>query len=168
LGKISASTCLLVLWTAVASAQSVSPAGSRPIAPSFSARDAKGALVKLSALRGRVVLLDFWATWCTGCKVEIPWYVEFQKRYASQGLRAIGVAVDDEGWSIVKPYLRQHPIPYPVVLGAGPLADAYGIANLPVTLLIDRRGRVAESQLGVVDKTDWDTKIQRLLRERAR
>jgi thiol-disulfide isomerase/thioredoxin len=170
LGKtmIIASTCLLALWAATPSAQSLTPADARVAAPDFSARDSRGARVKLSGLHGRVVLLDFWATWCTGCKVEIPWYVEFQKKYASRGLRSIGVAMDDEGWSLVKPYLRQHPITYPIVLGAGTLGDAYGITNLPLTLRIDRRGRVAESHLGMVDKADWEAKIQQLLREQPR
>ena len=90
---------------------------------------------------GQVVLLDFWATWCTGCKLEIPWFMEFATKYRSKGLTAIGVAVDDEGWQTIKPYLAQHPISYPIVLGdMDVLQKTFGLpASLPVTLLIDKR-----------------------------
>src|SRR5262245_48906824 len=73
----------------------------RKKAPDFSLQDANGASIKLSRFKGQVVLLDFWATWCTGCKVEMPWFIEFQQKYASKGLRSIGVALDDEGWQMV-------------------------------------------------------------------
>src|ERR1700688_4727788 len=86
-------------------------------APDFTLKDSAGSPVKLSAYKGKVVLLDFWATWCTGCKVEIPWYVEFQNKYRNDGLVAIGVSMDDDGWKSVKPFLAQHPISYPVVIG---------------------------------------------------
>src|SRR6266571_4135126 len=89
----------------------------RKMAPDFALRDSRGASITLSHYKGRVVLLDFWATWCTGCKVEIPWYMEFQSKYARRGLTSIGVAMDEEGWQKVKPYLETHPITYPIVLG---------------------------------------------------
>ena len=71
-----------------------------------------GKPVQLSALKGKVVLLDFWATWCAGCKVEIPWFIEFDKAYRSKGLAAIGVSMDDEGWKTIEPYLKKNPISY--------------------------------------------------------
>jgi len=142
------------------------PSHERPPAPDFSLADAGGARITLSRYRGRVVLLDFWATWCTGCKVEIPWYIEFQKKYAAQGLTSIGAAMDDEGWRIVRPYLDAHPIPYPIVIGNPELTQPYKIANLPVTLLIDRRGRIADAHAGMVDKDAWEQEIRQLLRER--
>jgi len=138
----------------------------RKPAPDFSLADARGARVSLAAQKGRVVLLDFWATWCAGCKVEIPWYVEFHKKYAGQGLVSIGAAMDDEGWARVKPYLAEHPIPYPIVIGNPDLLQPYDIKNLPVTLLIDRQGRIADAHAGVVDKEAWEQEITQLLRER--
>ena len=138
----------------------------RKPAPDFSLADARGAPVSLAAQKGRVVLLDFWATWCTGCKVEIPWYIEFQQKYARQGLVSIGAAMDDEGWVKVKPYLAEHPIPYPIVIGNPDLLQPYDIKNLPVTLLIDRQGRIADAHAGVVDKDAWEQEINQLLRER--
>jgi cytochrome c biogenesis protein CcmG/thiol:disulfide interchange protein DsbE len=138
-------------------------AAAEKLAPDFTLQDATGAPVRLSALRGRVVLLDFWATWCTGCKVEIPWFVAFDHKYASQGLTTIGAAMDEEGWEKVRPYLREHPIPYSIVIGSPALMQPYAITNLPVTLLIDHRGAIAETHLGVVDKDEWENKIQTLL-----
>ena len=138
----------------------------RKPAPDFSLADARGARLSLAAQKGRVVLLDFWATWCTGCKVEIPWYIEFQQKYARQGLVSIGAAMDDEGWAKVKPYLAEHPIPYPIVIGNPDLLQPYDIKNLPVTLLIDRQGRIADAHAGVVDKEAWEQEITQLLRER--
>lgn len=143
---------------------------SRKLAPALSLKDANGKSLKLSDYRGRVVLLDFWATWCTGCKLEIPWFVEFDQKYRSKGLSAIGVAVDEEGWRTVKAYLAEHPIAYPVVLGDfDVLEKKFGLpASLPVTLLIDRQGRIAITHPGVVDKEKFEADIQLLLNERPR
>jgi thiol-disulfide isomerase/thioredoxin len=141
------------------------PEPRRP-APDFELRDATGTPVKLSAYQGKVVLLDFWATWCAGCKQEIPWYIEFETKYRPQGLVSIGVAMDDEGWTTVKPYLADHPINYHIVVADPEIAKSYHITSLPVTLLIDRQGRIVDNHLGVVDKDAWEQKIQALLHER--
>src|SRR5258708_14060221 len=110
----------------------------RPAAD-FTLTHSAGSAVKLSAYKGKVVLLDFWATWCGGCKVEIPWYVEFQNKYGHDGLTAIGVSMDDDGWKSVKPFLEEHKLNYPVVIGNQDLAGRYGgTPSLPITLLIDR------------------------------
>jgi peroxiredoxin len=139
---------------------------SRIAAPDFALRDATGATVKLSDYKGKVVLLDFWATWCTGCKVELPWYVEFDKTYGDRGLVSIGVAMDDEGWQAVTPYLAQHPIPYPIVVADADVTQRYRVTNLPLTLLIDRDGRIADSHAGIVVKETWEDEIRKLLQER--
>jgi len=144
-------------------------ATSRKAAPALSLPDAAGKKHQLSDYKGRVVLLDFWATWCTGCKLEIPWFMEFDKKYKSKGLTSIGVAVDEEGWRAVKAYLAEHPITYPVVLGDfDVLEKTFGLpASLPVTLLIDRQGRIAVTHPGVVDKEKFEADIVQLLGERA-
>ena len=134
-------------------------------APDFTLNDSADSPVKLSAYKGKVVLLDFWATWCGGCKVEIPWYVEFQDKYRKDGLAAIGVSMDDDGWKSVKPFLEEHKLNYPVVIGDQSLGNKFGLTNMPLTLLIDRNGKIAVSHAGMVDKDAFEAKIKALLRE---
>jgi peroxiredoxin len=135
-------------------------------APDFTRVDAAGHKVHLSKYRGKVVLLDFWATWCTGCKQEMPWYVEFAGRYKKNGLAVLGVAMDEEGWKIVKPFLAEKMrLNYPVVVGDDAMANQFGgIRSMPVTLLIDRGGRIAYSHVGVVEKAKFEGEIQELLK----
>jgi len=136
------------------------------LATDFALNDSRGTPIKLSAYRGKVVLLDVWATWCTGCKEEMPWFMEFQTKYGPRGLRSIGVAMDEEGWEAVRPYLKEHPINYTIVTSDARFAKEYRVTAMPVTLLIDRKGRVADWHVGVVNKTEWDEEIQTLLKER--
>ena len=153
--------------SAPASAELFNAAARKP-ANDFTLPGRDGKAVKLSALKGKVVLLDFWATWCGGCKVEIPWFIEFDKAYRAQGLAAVGVAMDDDGFKTVEPYLKGHPIPYTIVAGTGAFdaAAPYGISALPVTVLIDRSGRVAARHVGVVDKKMFEAELKQLLSER--
>ena len=142
-------------------------ASSRKAAPDFTLSDSKGTSVKLSAYKGRVVLLDFWATWCGGCKVEIPWYMEFQSKYKDSGLSVIGVSMDEDGWKSVKPFLEKSPMNYSVVGGNPDLAKLYGVDSMPMTLLIGRDGKIAASHVGMVDKDAFEGEIQILLKESA-
>ena len=157
-------TALLACVAAPASADLLKPAARKP-ATDFSLPGRDGKPVRLSGLKGKVVLLDFWATWCTGCKVEIPWFIEFDKAYRAKGLAALGVSMDDEGWKTIEPYLKQHPISYPIVAGNFAAADPYGITALPVTVLIDRAGRVAARHVGVVDRKSFEAELKQLLAE---
>jgi cytochrome c biogenesis protein CcmG/thiol:disulfide interchange protein DsbE len=156
---------LLVTASAPAYADLVKPAARKP-ATNFSLPGRDGKPVQLSALKGKVVLLDFWATWCAGCKVEIPWFIEFDKAYRSQGLAAIGVSMDDEGWKTIEPYLKKSPISYTIVAGNFDTARPYNITALPVTVLIDRAGRVAAQHVGVVNKKSFEAELKQLLAER--
>ncbi len=147
----------------------LTPADSRKTVPDFSLEDSTGSLIKLSSYKGRVVLLDFWATWCTGCKQEIPWYMEFQDKYKKDGLSAIGVSLDDDGWKSVKPFLQQHKINYPIVIGDwNDMGKRFGFNSMPATLLIDRDGKMADMHVGMVDKAAFESEIQTLLKEAAK
>ena len=136
-------------------------------APGFALKDTSGKTVTLKKYRGKVVLLDFWATWCTGCKQEMPWFVEFQKKYASKGFAVVGVAMDEDGWKSLRPFLAAHPeFGYKMLLGDTDIAKRYGsAASLPDSFLIDKKGNLAESYRGVVDRNAVDARIGALLRQ---
>jgi cytochrome c biogenesis protein CcmG/thiol:disulfide interchange protein DsbE len=152
------------------------PASQRRPAPGFTLTDAQGQPVSLEGYRGKVVLLDFWATWCGGCKVEIPWYIDFDRQYRDHGLAAVGASMDDDGWKSVRPFLARKvdpetggdiAMPYPVVIATPAMAKQYNITSMPVTFLIDRQGRIALSHIGVVDRRSFENEIQELLKEPA-
>ncbi|PYT98800.1 MAG: hypothetical protein DMG38_14100 [Acidobacteria bacterium] len=146
----------------------LTPAGSRKPLPEVALTDSEGTAVKLSAYKGRVVLLDFWATWCEGCKQEIPWFMEFQDKYNKTGLTVVGASLDDDGWKSVTPYLREHKINYRIVMGTFESAKPLGVdKGMPVTLLIDRTGKIADLHVGMVDKAAFEREIQNLLKEPA-
>ena len=138
----------------------------RKLAPDFTLPDQNGKPLMLSAYKGKVVLLDFWATWCGGCKTELPWYVEFDHKYRDKGLAIVGVSMDDGGMKVVKPFLAERHINYDVVIGNDGLAGKYGLSAMPMTLLIDRDGRIAVSHSGVVNRASFESDVQQLLAER--
>jgi peroxiredoxin len=140
-------------------------ATSRKAAPSFSLNDSEGKAITLADFKGKVVLLDFWATWCHGCMTEIPWFMEFQNKYKSDGLAVIGVSVDDDGWKSVKPFLAERKFNYTIVVGNQELEKLYAVENPPVAVLIDRGGRIAEMHAGVVEKESFEKEIKGLLAE---
>lgn len=143
----------------------VQPAKDRKPAPQFALKDASGKTVKLRNYHGKVVLLDFWATWCTGCKQEMPWFVEFQKKYGPKGLAVVGVSMDEDGWVALKPFLAKHrEFSYTMLLGNPALAQHYdSVAALPDTFLIDKKGDLAAAYKGVVDRDAVEANIQELL-----
>jgi len=122
-------------------------------------------VVKLSDYRGKVVLLNFWATWCGPCGVEVPWFVDFEQRYKSQGFAVLGVSMDEDGWAAIKPYVSDHKINYRVLLGNDTIAQLYGgLDSLPTSFLIDKEGRVAfPPHIGLISKNEYVNEIQCLL-----
>jgi peroxiredoxin len=138
--------------------------GNRKPAADFTLKDENGATVKLVDYRGKVVLLNFWATWCGPCGVEIPWFVEFEQKYKSQGFAVLGVSMDEDGWSAVKPYVAERKINYRVLLGNDSLAQFYGgLDSLPTSFMIDKDGKVASTRIGLVSKNEYVNEIQCLL-----
>ena len=147
----------------------ITPADSRKALPGIALTDDKGGPVDLSAYKGRVVLLDFWATWCTGCKEEIPWFMEFQNKYKKSGLDVVGASLDEDGWKSVKPFLSDHKINYRIVIGTFESAKQFGVdKGMPVSVLIDRTGKIADLHPGMVDKDAFEREIQTLLKEPAK
>ena len=152
---------------------SLTPEANRKPAPDFTLIDNNGKPITLSNYRGKVVLLDFWATWCGGCKLEIPWYMEFDRKYRDSGLSVIGVSMDEKGWAIVRPFLAKKKddetggviaMQYPIVIGNDALASRFGLTSMPMTLLIDKSGKIAVSHTGVVDKENFEANLRALLR----
>jgi cytochrome c biogenesis protein CcmG/thiol:disulfide interchange protein DsbE len=146
----------------------VKPDAERKVAPDFSLNDASGKPIKLSDFKGKVVLLNFWATWCGGCKVEIPELIEFQSKYKSGGLEVVGVSTDTDGWKVVKPFVAEKKINYTILLGDDDICKLYGVDAMPETLLIDREGRIAASHEGVLEKGAGESEIKALLQESAK
>jgi cytochrome c biogenesis protein CcmG/thiol:disulfide interchange protein DsbE len=140
---------LLTGWAAALAAGACGAAPGQ--APDFSGPDLNGDVVRLSDQAGKVVIVDFWMTTCAPCKVEIPWFLEFAETYRTQGLTVIGVALS-EGWDTVRPFLESNGVGYPVVLGDDELADRYAVQVLPTTFLLDRRGSIAHTHEGLVNK----------------
>jgi len=136
----------------------------RKATPDFALKDVTGATVKLSDYKGKVVLLNFWATWCGPCKIEIPWFMDFEKTYKDREFAVVGVSMDEDGWDAVKPYIEQHKLNYRVVVGNDQVSQLFGsIDSLPTTLVIDREGRIASMHLGLVAKKTYEQEIEQLL-----
>jgi peroxiredoxin len=139
------------------------PVSERKIAPELALEDSSGSPVRLNDYRGKIVVLDFWATWCHGCKEEIPWFSEFHRKYGDKGVSVVGVSLDEDGWKVVKPFIKAMAVPYRIVLGNDSTAKQYGIGNMPDTFLIDRDGRIAATYVGLVDRENIEKNIQELL-----
>jgi peroxiredoxin len=127
------------------------PADAKRANLDFTLKDMSGRDVKLADYKGKVILLDFWATWCGPCKYEIPGFVELQERYAKRGLQVLGVSVDDT-IDKLEPFAKQHNINYPLLVGLGhdDVQEAYGpIWGIPINILISRDGRICSRHTGL-------------------
>lgn len=160
--------CSIALW------QSISPnaaavvrliaVSNRMPAPDFTLTDENGNSVRLSDRKGKVVLVNFWATWCGGCQVEIPWFKDLYGKHKNAGLDAIGISMDSDGWTSVRPYLKEKPIPYTIVIGNDTTAKEFRVTAMPVTVLIDRQGKVAAIHSGIVAESTYRAEIESLLK----
>ena len=134
------------------------------LAPDFTLKDLSGGSLRLSAYRGQVVLLDFWATWCPPCRKEMPLFVELQNRHRDAGLQILGISVDDHE-PPVREFVKTYRLNFPIAMGNAALATEYGgILGVPVAFLIDRRGRIRYKHSGETDMAVFEREITELLR----
>ncbi len=141
---------------------------SRKAAADFTLKDSAGQPVRLSEYKGKVVLLDFWATWCGPCKVEEPWLKEFETTYKDRGFAVLGVSMDEDGWDAVKPYIEKQKFNFRVLLATPEIDKLYpGMEAWPTSFLIDRQGRIAGTHTGLVSKSVFTRTIEALLKEPA-
>jgi peroxiredoxin len=133
-------------------------------APNFSLKSMEGKTVELAKLQGKVVVVNFWATWCGPCRKEIPGFLEVYSKLKPKGLEIVGISLDREGWTVVKPYIEKAKITYPVVLDDGKLADAYGgIEAIPTTFIVDRKGRILKKHVGYMSQTEFEKLVSAAL-----
>jgi peroxiredoxin len=141
----------------------VKPEASRKAAPEFALKDADGRTVRLADYHGKVVLLNFWATWCDPCRAEIPWFADLERRHKDRGFAVVGISMDEDGWDAVKPFISEFGINYRILMGDDTIAKLYGgVESLPTTFLIDREGRVAAVHVGLVSKSSYERDLIQL------
>jgi thiol-disulfide isomerase/thioredoxin len=137
-------------------------------APDFTLQSLDGNSMRLSDLRGKAVLLNFWATWCSPCKIEMPWFIELQKQYGAQGLQIVGVAMDDASKEDIAKFAKDMGVNYPVLLGKEAVGEAYGgIPALPESFFIGRDGKIVDKIIGLRDKSDIEDAIKKALNTQA-
>jgi len=133
-------------------------------APAFDLPDLEGNKVELSSMKGKVLILDFWATWCPPCKEEVPHLVRLQSKYRDQGLQIVGLSLDKGGASVVKPFAEEHDVNYTMLIATDETAKAYGgVAMIPTTFVVDRSGVVVKRFIGYTTPEAFEEAILPLL-----
>ncbi len=184
LGIVIGITALLLLGkraskppeTAAANVNGTQPAAPPPqpglrdpargsMAPAFELKNiADGKTVSLASFRGKAVVLNFWATWCGPCKIEMPWLVDLQKKYGPQGLEIVGVAMDDASDKETADFAHKMSVNYTVLKGTEKVGDLYGgVDRLPITYYIDRSGKVVDEIVGLASESTIEDDIKKIL-----
>jgi thiol-disulfide isomerase/thioredoxin len=133
-------------------------------APDFSLQSLDGKTTHLSDFRGKAVLLNFWATWCGPCKIEMPWFVDLQKEYGAQGLQIVGVAMDDASTEDIAKFAKGMGVNYPILIGKESVGDEYGgVPALPESFLIARDGKIVDKIIGLRGKAEIEDAVKKAL-----
>ena len=137
------------------------------VAPDFSLESLDGGTMRLSDLRGTAVLLNVWATWCGPCKIEMPWFVDLQKQYGSQGFQIVGVAMDDASKEDIGTFAKDMGVNYPILIGKESVGDQYGgVPALPESFLISRDGKIVDKIVGLIGKAEIEDAVKKALNTR--
>jgi cytochrome c biogenesis protein CcmG/thiol:disulfide interchange protein DsbE len=164
--SIQLTICCLIGCGGMVCAQTRPPDLTNKPAPAFVRLDLAGRRVGLEQYRGKVVLLNFWATWCGPCQVELPRFAKWQKTYGAQGFQVLAVSMDDSEAPVRRTVRRLH-LDFPVVMGDANLGDEYGgVLGLPITFLIDRDGRIVAQWRGETDLNSLEGQVRRLLAQK--
>ena len=133
-------------------------------APDFELANLEGAKIHPADFKGKALLVNFWATWCAPCIVEIPWFIEFQQKYGPQGLQVVGISMDDTGVKDVIPFVKKHNMTYPILMGDDKVAQQFGgILGLPTTFMVDKNGKYYAMHRGLVSRERVEEEIQEML-----
>lgn len=134
-------------------------------APAWELKDVNGKRVKSDDFKGKVVLLDFWATWCGPCKAEIPGFIQLHKKYSDKGVVVIGISMDEEGPAVVKKFIEKNNVNYPIVMADKNTPDLFGgVEAIPTTFIIDREGQIVNKHEGQTEKSEFESEIKKLLK----
>ena len=153
-----------ILLGACGQGEGTDASSGRRVAPDFALRNLEGGILRLEDLRGKVVLVNFFATWCAPCRQEIPDFVRLRKKFLDQGFEIVGISLDMEGPAVLNPLVRHFNISYPVVIGTREVVTDYGgIDGVPTTFFIDREGFIAERVIGLVPESRLEQMVENLL-----
>ena len=152
--------CLCLAWAGPVGAVPIKPVP----APFWKLKDLDGKTVTSDDFKGKVVVLDFWATWCPPCKAEIPGYVAMQKKYGPEGLVFVGISVDEDGPEVVRSFVKAHGINYPIVMFNEDVVNAFApIEGYPTTFIIDREGNIVDKKIGAKPAEFYEKEILAVL-----
>ena len=133
--------------------------------PAWSLKDVDGKTVNFADFKGKVVVIDFWATWCPPCREEIPGYIEMTKKHGKDGLVIIGISLDQAGPGVVRSFIAKSGINYPIVMGDDATVAAFGgVEGIPTTFLIDREGLIRDKKVGMMAAAEYEKKILEVLK----